>query len=100
MRSSARATVALLVAAAAQTEPRSSARATVALLAAAAAQTEPRHRPARPHCATRGRQMVAFGAHTDAPFVQNELERLVESARAFDCPPTDVVRRPSGIGSC
>jgi len=35
--------------------------------------------------------MVAFGAHTDAPFVQNELERLVESARAFDCPPTDVV---------
>jgi hypothetical protein len=35
--------------------------------------------------------MVAFGAHTDEPFVQDELERIVASAKTFQCPPHDVV---------
>ena len=43
-----------------------------------------------PGCASRGRVMVAFGAHSDEPFVQEELERLVASAKNFSCPPTDV----------
>ena len=46
---------------------------------------------AAPECGTRGRSMIAFGAHTDEPFVQRELERLVASAQRFACPPHDVV---------
>lgn len=49
-----------------------------------------RVRVAHSSCSGRGRVLVAFGAHTDDQFVQDELMRIVKSAATFSCPPHDV----------
>ncbi|KAH8057190.1 hypothetical protein JL722_6833 [Aureococcus anophagefferens] len=52
-----------------------------------------RTRPAAT-CGSRGRTMVAFGAHTDEPFVQDELERITYTTLRHPDPDGVTVRVP------
>ena len=54
--------------------------------------TAPRVRAAA-GCATRGRVLIAFGAHTDEREVQSELEKIHRGAQSILCPPHDVEPR-------
>ena len=49
------------------------------LLSCSSAEDRPRHAAAA-HCASRGRTLIAFGAHTDEQFVQKELTNIVDAA--------------------
>ena len=55
------------------------------------AEDRPRHAAAA-HCASRGRTLIAFGAHTDESFVQHELTSVAAAADAMSqgCPRHDV----------
>ena len=61
------------------------------LLLRCGAEDQPRHAAAA-HCASRGRTLIAFGAHTDEQFVQNELAHIAAAADAMSrgCPRHDV----------
>lgn len=60
------------------------------LLQLCRAEDKPRH-DAAPNCATRGRTLIAFGAHSDEAFVQAELERVTTAAASMrGCPAHDV----------
>ena len=61
------------------------------LLSCGSAEDQPRHAAAA-HCASRGRTLIAFGAHTDEQFVQHELRNIVDAADAMSrgCPRHDV----------
>ena len=61
------------------------------LLLRCGAEDQPRHAAAA-HCASRGRTLIAFGAHTDEQFVQKELTNIVDAADAMSrgCPAHDV----------
>lgn len=58
-----------------------------------------RVRSAMPGCDGRGRVLVAFGAHTDDAIVQDELERISQSAASLTCPPHDVALFVDGAHS-
>ena len=61
------------------------------LLSCSSAEDQLRHAAAA-HCASRGRTLIAFGAHTDEQFVQHELTNIVDAADAMSrgCPRHDV----------
>ena len=61
------------------------------LLLRCGAEDKPRHAAAA-NCARRGRTLIAFGAHTDEQFVQNELISIETAADAMSkgCPQHDV----------